>query len=308
MARKKTEAPEPQAESLGATLPAVAAQEGEYMAAKQGAIDRIESMFQFPSVYDRDETVAALRNSVTQAALLQAYAGALLLRVKAHESHGEFLRIAQETVGKSPRTIQRMMLAARAMLDEDGRPRPILLAISGTNGEVKKLHELMSLSEEQLDDLDDGGMVGDLSLDTAPVLSPSELREALAAKEMLVDQKDEQIAKLQADLDKQDRTIGKLKRGGREVIDDSYAEQLHIATAAGTELAASVADLATRFADVIEDLSALDVPAHQEDVGKATAARAIYQAAMTAKQCLLASTQQMEAAFGMYLNNVPTDE
>lgn len=303
MPRKKTEAAEAMTESLGPTLPAVVQQEGEYFAAKQGAIERIESMFQFPDAYDRDETVAALRNSVTQAALLYAHSGALLLRIKAHESHGDFTRIATETVGKGEATVRRMMLAARAMIDpETGKPRPILLAISGTKGEVKKLHELMSLPLDQLDSLDAGESIGDLSIETAPVMSPTELRDALAAAEKVADDKAEKIAALQAEIDQSDREIRKLKRGGKETVEASYVEVLAETSAFGDAQFQAMRKCVAKLDEAMAQLAAIEAPASLGDDAIADAAKALHAQTVQIGSTIAALIQKQQAEFANYLD------
>lgn len=268
MARAKLQAPDALVPSLGNTLPAVIEQEAEHNRQRAEMIQRVDSAFGFDDEYNRDRELAALAIDLEESAIKYALAGARFLRIKAHESHGEFMHIVEVTFSQSVYTVRRMMKAARVLLTADGKPRPMLRAISGSRGSLTKVLELTHLTEEQLDALDAGDDIGGVTLETAPLMTPSDMAAALkVAKEQadadqtLIDQKDEKINKLQ-------RALTKAQRGGVEFEEHAYAETLADVQTRAASYVASARQALAALAALSDTLTAVEVPASVENVIK----------------------------------------
>lgn len=138
--------------------------------------------------------------------------GKRLLLIKEQTPHGEFNKRI-EILNFTPRMAQKFMSA--------------VLKFSKTNsnsllqkaGNQTKLLELVMLDDDEIELLDQGGSIGDVSLDTIETMSVRELKKALReakadndAKDELIQSKDQKINKLDTELSKSNSQASILKR------------------------------------------------------------------------------------------------
>lgn len=123
------------------------------------------------------------REAMERGARAMIDAGRHLIVIKEHCEHGDWLT-SLERIGVHPRTAQRMMQAAVKFLSSPGS-RKLLEATTHKT----KLLELMTLDDDELEQLGEGGTVGDIELDELERMTCSELkkkiRELRADKEAL---------------------------------------------------------------------------------------------------------------------------
>lgn len=120
--------------------------------------------------------------------------GARLLVLRAVTDSGEWLK-RLERLSMAPRAAQKVMQATLKFADP-GRPRDKLLQIGRG-----KLIELLTLDDEELDVLEDGGDVMELDLDAIATMSTSELRKALREAKATAVAKDKRLKKIGDDND-----------------------------------------------------------------------------------------------------------
>ena len=91
------------------------------------------------------------------------------------------------------------------------------------SGNGTKLLELMVLDDDDIDVIDQGGSIGDVSLDTIETMSVRELKKALreakadnTAKDQLIQKKDQKINELDAELTKANSPVEIQKRAETE--------------------------------------------------------------------------------------------
>lgn len=128
--------------------------------------------------------------------------GARLLVMRTVVQRGDWLT-RLERLGMVPRAAQRVMQATLRYADPS-KPRDKLLQLGRG-----KLIELLTLDDEQLDALEDGGNVLELDLDDVASMSTTELRRKLRearadgeAKDKLIEKRGREIDKLQAKVER----------------------------------------------------------------------------------------------------------
>lgn len=270
MAKAKLQAPEPLTEKLGATLPSVIAEEAQFNANRTEIIAKVDAAFSFEEPWDKDAWLNATQSKVADAALSDTVAGAYLLRAKAYLGHGEFLEFVVDRCKLHPRRAQRWMKMAGRLIGPDGKQRPVLVAISGTRGQMAKAMELLSLSDDELDALDAGEEVGGVTLENIAAMTPSDLREELGARDIEITKVREQNQKLIEETEAADKEIRRLKRGGKEVEQSNFAEILDDCTTAFDEQFKVAEKMIVNLADTMNLLDETIVPAHMEDIAKRT--------------------------------------
>lgn len=300
MARTKTTAPAPLTENLGATLPAVINQEAEHNRRRDEIIAKVESAFDFGDEYSRVAMLGALDATVNDSVILQCKLGVICIRIKAHEGHGEFMRILQER-NLHPRHVQRCMAMAGRLIGPDGKARPILLAIAGTRGELSKAHELQSLSDNELDALDAGDTIYGINIESVAAMSAREFREQLAAKDAVLDAKTEELAARAEELEAADREIRRLKRGGKDVEESNYVDAIAEANADADAGSIDVANGLAKLASATALMSSTEVPAHADATLKHTRALKLYQDTLNLARAIAGVLRDQEAAFAKYI-------
>lgn len=310
MANRKTKPAEATTEPLDHMPPAVREELGKQMQALQMSHEQADEVFGDGLPFDEERIGAVCNAQIGIVEMAGLTLGKYLCWVKARGGHGNFIRFVETRTRISPRSAQVFMGLARALLTQNGEPIPLLRYMQENGHQISqsKLVELATQHPDELRKLGEGEEVNGITRDDIGLLTVRELREKLKAAEKQLDDKDSKLAQLQEEQEASDREIRKLKRGGREVLNESYAEELAIIDTSGAEILDAQTKLAAKLADLIEDLTALEVPAHQEDIAKATSARTLYQGTLAAKQQLLALVQRMEESFGAYINTVPVEE
>lgn len=128
--------------------------------------------------------------------------GKRLLLLKEMTPHGEFKqRIAILNIHE--RTAQRFMSASLKFSKSDN------LSLLKAVGNQSKLLELLVLDDDEVKALEEGGSIGDITLDEIETMTASELRKALRdakadsdAKDNIIKKKDEKLNELDAELTK----------------------------------------------------------------------------------------------------------
>ncbi|MDE3995316.1 DUF3102 domain-containing protein [Glaesserella parasuis] len=136
--------------------------------------------------------------------------GRVLIILKEHLAHGEFVETLQNELDVTPRAAQKFMQATLKFCGEglqDTTPKLVQLGKS-------KLLELVTQDDDDLKELAEGGTVAGLKLDEIDRMTRDELRKALrkaredkdAMAKVLVN-KDEKINRLDVDLAKKQKLI-----------------------------------------------------------------------------------------------------
>ena len=122
--------------------------------------------------------------------------GKRLLILKEITPHGEFTKRI-EMLGISKRTAQRFMSVVLKF------SKTTSMSLLEKSGNGTKLLELMVLDDDDIDVIDQGGSIGDVSLDTIETMSVRELKKALRdakadidAKEQVIKAKDQEKTKI----------------------------------------------------------------------------------------------------------------
>ena len=150
--------------------------------------------------YDGSLTVGALEDEIrfyqqrTVEACMEL--GKRLLIMKEMTPHGEFEKRI-EILGFSPRMARKFM---SAVLKFSNRNSNTVLTVTKSQ---TKLLELVVLDDDELDVIEQGGSIGDVSLDTIETMSVRELKKALRdakadieAKEQVIKAKDQEKNKI----------------------------------------------------------------------------------------------------------------
>lgn len=267
MANKKTAAAVPASEDLRhlpADVRSADAANTKLIAAHRDAIDRI-----YGNGREFDEARScglyrAYRDAGTQMFLL---AGAELILIKEHTEHGRFAELLRNELDTEPRAAQRMMQAATKFLTSEGKPRAL---IDETQVGAGKLIELLILDDDDIEAIERGERVAGIDKDDIANMSVSELRKALKASREEKAADEQLIAKFEERATRHERELAKAKRGGREVEETSYTEALDAIGDALDGQFKLTDKVAIAFATAMEELAALDVPKHMNDIGKRT--------------------------------------
>ncbi len=142
--------------------------------------------------------------------------GKRLLILKEMTPHGEFSKRI-EMLGISKRTAQRFMSVVLKF------SKTTSMSLLEKSGNGTKLLELMVLDDDDIEIIDAGGSIGDVSLDAIETMSVRELKKALreakadnAAKDQLIQKKDSKINELDANLSKANSPVEIQKRAESE--------------------------------------------------------------------------------------------
>jgi hypothetical protein len=126
--------------------------------------------------YNQERLVQEARFYMGQSAEAMLEAGKRLVILKENEGHGEFIQIVEERLGIPARTAQVMMQAAVKYLTNPALTgKAQTFALLGKS----KMFELMTLDDDALVELAEGGTVANLKLDEVDRMSVRELKAAL---------------------------------------------------------------------------------------------------------------------------------
>lgn len=265
MANKKMKAPEPVTEELHHMQPETRALVASDAAIASTHIDAIERLYGDGLEFNEARSVARYQAHKSAGTRLMLLAGAELIRIKEHTERGHFLFLLQTELDTEPRAAQKMMQAAAKFLTADGSPRPLL----GRNDVGStKLFELMLLDDEDLDAIEQGERVAGINKDDIANMSVSELRAAVrvarekeAADQRLLDQVYESKTKVERENDK-------LKRGGKDVTETLYREELNTSRNVLDDVLGGSERLMASIGVALTELDQTDVPASADGIEK----------------------------------------
>lgn len=150
--------------------------------------------------YDRERLIGQAKFFMGQSAEAMLEAGKRLIQIKENELHGDFTQIVTEQLGLGERTARNMMQAAVKFLSPQLAAKRQTFAVLGRS----KLLDLMVESEDDLEELAEGGTLAGHSLTDIESMSARELKKALAeargkleAKDKLLETKNKKIDELQ---------------------------------------------------------------------------------------------------------------
>jgi len=129
--------------------------------------------------------------------------GKRLLILKEMTPHGEFEKRI-DILGFSPRMARKFM---SAVLKFSNRNSNSVLIASKTQ---TKLLELVVLDDDDLDVIEQGGSIGEVSLDTIETMSVRELKKALREAKAAVESKDQDIKAKDQIIQKKDQKVNEL--------------------------------------------------------------------------------------------------
>ena len=153
--------------------------------------------------YDRSRVVGEARFFMGQSAEAMLELGKRLIQLKENEPHGDFTEIVTERLGINLRSGQKMMQAAAKYLNPSltSKASPVTLLGKG------KLFDLMSETDEDIEELAEGGTLAGKTLDEMASMTRRELQAALqderkknAAKDKVIQSKSSKLDKLEEEL------------------------------------------------------------------------------------------------------------
>lgn len=164
-----------------------------------GSAAQVVEMMGYELAYNRDRVVQETRFFMAEAAGAMLEAGKRLVLLKEHEPHGVFTEIVEEQLGIPARTARQLMQAAvKYLSDPTLAGKRQTFAVLGK----AKMFELMTLDNDDLVELSEGGSVAGLTLDDVDTMSVRELKAALRDARADVRAKDEVLASKSATIDK----------------------------------------------------------------------------------------------------------
>lgn len=129
--------------------------------------------------------------------------GKRLLIMKEMTPHGEFSKRI-EMLGISKRTAQRFMSVVLKF------SKTTSMSLLSKSGNGTKLLELMVLDDDDIEIIDAGGSIGDVSLDTIETMSVRELKQALRDAKNALESKDQDIKAKDQIIQKKDQKANEL--------------------------------------------------------------------------------------------------
>lgn len=167
--------------------------------------------------YVREIYIAESQRDLRTAAEAGVRIGRRLIVMKAHEAHGEWLG-ALSQIGISADTAQRMMAAARRLeaLPNAAPARHLIEAAKSQS----KLFELLSLPDDQFQELAIEGETQGLALDDLAAMTRKDLREFIRELKADMAAKDERIGKLSDQVNKAEEKAAKAARKWKAATPD----------------------------------------------------------------------------------------
>lgn len=155
--------------------------------------------------YDRERMVTEAKYLMGQSAEAMLEAGKRLVQIKENEPWGDFTEICEKRLGINARTARKMMQAAVKYLSPALAAKRSPVTVLGRG----KLFDLMVESNEDLEDLAEGGTLAGHTLDQFEAMTRRELqavlaesRQTITAKDRLLARRDERITSLEEKLER----------------------------------------------------------------------------------------------------------
>lgn len=150
-------------------------------------------------------------------------AGRYLVVVRECAAHGEWQGMV-ERLGIAPRQALRMMEAAKRIAALPNRSRATdLIAATGTQS---KLIELLSLSDEEFEELAMGGSTANLTTDAIATMTRDELRAAIRDARGDIEAKDTRAANQEREIESLRKQLSKARLEANRATPDQTAELL----------------------------------------------------------------------------------
>lgn len=140
--------------------------------------------------------------------------GSALLAIKENEEYGKFLKVVED-FALDKRTYQNYMKVAFRMLNDEGYVKYKNIAKS----QYSKILNLMVLDDEELKELDSGGTVAGLTLETINESSVKEMRKKLKDKSKELDEKNKLLADKNVEIDGYKAKLKELENGPKPAVD-----------------------------------------------------------------------------------------
>jgi hypothetical protein len=173
-----------------------------------GNAAKVAEIMGYDAPYNQERIVQEARFYMGQSAEAMLEAGKRLVILKEHEGHGEFIQIVEERLGIPSRTAQVMMQAAVKYLTNPALAgKAQTFALLGKS----KLFELMTLDDDALTELSEGGTIANLTLDEVDRMSVRELKAALRESRETHDATEKVLAAKNKKLDQLARELERKK-------------------------------------------------------------------------------------------------
>ncbi len=199
-----------------------------------------------------DHYEAAIRGELRRGCESFLRAGRYLMVARECAAHGEWAGML-DRLGMEPRQAQRMMEAARrvALLPNASRATHLIEA----TGSQSKLIELLSLPEDQFVELAETGTTGQLALDDVDSMTRDDLRAAVREARADIEAKDQRIAQLSENLNREHEKTAKAQRKWKQATPDE--QQLVLEHSVTDAEAAIIADLGNAKSGLLQAVIAL---------------------------------------------------
>ncbi|MGE4439575.1 hypothetical protein [Achromobacter sp.] len=182
-------------------------------------------------------------------------AGRYLVVARECAAHGEWQGML-DRLGIEASHARRMMEAARRVTALPNRARAHdLIAAAGTQS---KLIELLSLPEDQFQELASEGATGDLEVDDIAAMSRDELRAAVREARADIEAKDDRAAKRERDIENLQKKLRQAKLERQRAEPDDIAGELRtLASAAALQVRADIGATGDDVESLQERIAAL---------------------------------------------------
>ncbi len=219
-------------------------------------IRRTDEMFAFLGEYDYNAEIAALKAELATTATAMLSIGCRLLRMKEHEAHGRFVD-AVRSIGLEMRSAYRFMNAAMKFVSADtGKVKYPQLVQQN----VSKIYELTLLDDEELEALEGGGSVSDITIEEVDRLSVRELRRKLRDGKAEVKALEDQLVAKNSKIDELEREMRTMESrqpfSTREALEGmlrSWNDEITGFVADGSLISSKAVAIAERMCDVMTD-------------------------------------------------------
>lgn len=186
-------------------LPAMA----EAANARAGQLIEIDARYGHGQIYDRERVISEFNIHIGNASNSLIEAGKCVILIREHEARGDFDRLVEERLGIGRRSAYKFMAATRRLVELS----PETVQPVARLGQTKLLELMVDASDDDMEELAQGGTFAGMTLDEMEGMTKRELQAALRearadaeAKDKLLTDKNAKIDKLATDLEKKRKT------------------------------------------------------------------------------------------------------
>lgn len=202
--------------------------------------------------YQRERVVQEAAFFMAQSAEAMLEAGKRLVTIKENEPHGEFVEIVEGRLGIGRRTAQQMMAAAIKYLSPRLAGKAQSVSLLGRS----KLFDLMTESDEDIEQLASGGTLAGHTLDELEQMTRREMQAAIRDYKQRLEAKDKVLADRNEKLQAAEERLHRPYRPSKHAAARNEREKsaLDVIRTAATAMNGSLLDAA----QVLNDLSEQD--------------------------------------------------